>query len=97
MKNETIDILIPVYNVEKYIAKCLDSLLNQTYKNIKIIVVDDGSKDNSLKILEDYANKHKEIVLYKKENEKSISKTRNFLLSKIENNDWNASISFPWV
>lgn len=84
MQNETIDILIPVYNVEKYIAKCLDSLLNQTYKNIKIIVVDDGSKDKSLKILEDYAKTHKEIVLYKKENEKSISKTRNFLLSKIE-------------
>ena len=78
MKNETIDILIPVYNVEKYISKCLDSLLNQTYKNIKIIVVDDGSKDNSLKILEDYAKTHKEIILYKKENEKSISKTRCF-------------------
>ncbi len=84
MQNETIDILIPVYNVEKYIAKCLDSLLNQTYKNIKIIIVDDGSKDSSLKILEDYTKNHKEIVLYIKENEKSISKTRNFLLSKIE-------------
>lgn len=82
--NETIDILIPVYNVEKYIAKCLDSLLNQTYKNIKIILVDDGSKDGSLSILKDYAEKYKEIVLYTKENEKSISKTRNFLLSKIE-------------
>ena len=84
MKNETIDILIPVYNVEKYISKCLDSLLNQTYKNIKIIAVDDGSKDNSLSILENYTKLHKEIILYKKENEKSISKTRNFLLSKIE-------------
>ncbi len=84
MQNERIDILIPVYNVEKYIAKCLDSLLNQTYKNIQIIVVDDGSKDESLKILKEYKNNHKEIILYTKENEKSISKTRNFLLSKIE-------------
>lgn len=84
MKNERIDILIPVYNVEKYISKCLDTLLNQTYKNLQIIVVDDGSTDGSLKILEKYKTKHKEIILYTKENEKNISKTRNFLLSKIE-------------
>lgn len=82
--NETIDILIPVYNAEKYLAKCLNSLLNQTYKNIKIILVDDGSKDSSLSILKDYEKKYNEIVLYTKENEKNISKTRNFLLSKIQ-------------
>ena len=42
-----ISIIIPVYNVEKYIGKCLDSIINQTYKNLEIIVINDGSTDNS--------------------------------------------------
>ena len=46
-----VSIIVPVYNVEKYLEKCLDSLINQTLKDIEIICVNDGSKDNSLKIL----------------------------------------------
>ena len=80
----TIDILIPIYNGEKYIAKCLDSLLNQTYKNIRIVIANDGSTDNSAGIIQEYQSKNKNIELYSKPNEKSISKTRNFLLSKIK-------------
>ena len=83
MTETFIDVLIPIYNGEKYIAKCLDSLLAQTYKNLNIIIADDGSTDDSAKIIKDYQSKYKNINLYQKKNEKSISKTRNFLLSKI--------------
>ena len=84
MSETFIDILIPIYNGEKYIAKCLDSLLSQTYKNLNIIIADDGSTDSSAKIIKDYQKKYTNIELYQKQNEKSISKTRNFLLSKIK-------------
>ena len=50
-----VSIIIPAYNVEKYVAKCLDSILNQSYQNYEIIVVNDGSKDNTLNILEKYS------------------------------------------
>ena len=53
---DLITIIVPVYNVEKYIRECIDSLLNQTYKNLEIILVDDGSKDKSGEICENYAN-----------------------------------------
>ncbi len=86
IQEETIDVLIPVFNGEKYIKKCLDSLLNQTYKNLRIIIADDGSTDNTSIILSDYSSKHSGIVVLKKQNEKSISKTRNFLLKQIKSN-----------
>ena len=50
-------IIIPVYNVEKYLKKCLDSVFNQTYKDYEVIVVNDGTKDNSMDIVKDYAVK----------------------------------------
>lgn len=84
MKNEVIDVLIPAYNAEKYITKCLDSLINQTYKHLHIIVVDDGSKDSTYEILTKYSNQHHNIDIYQKNNESNISKTRNFLLTKIQ-------------
>lgn len=86
-KNKTIDVLIPAYNVEKYIGKCLESLISQTYKNLRIVVVDDGSTDDTKQIIEKYQKEHKNIELFTKPNEKSISKTRNFLLTKI-NSDY---------
>ena len=69
-----VSIIIPVYNVEKYLDKCLKSVLNQTYKNIEIIVINDGSTDNSLKICKKY--KDKRIVLIDKENG-GVSSARN--------------------
>lgn len=56
---DLISIIVPVYNVEKYLEQCLESLLNQTYKNIEIIVVNDGSTDQSLDILKKYSFKDK--------------------------------------
>ncbi len=52
-----VSVIIPVFNVEKYLRQCLDSVVNQTLKDIEIICIDDGSTDNSLKILQEYASK----------------------------------------
>ena len=54
MNKYKVSIIIPVYGVEKYISKCLDSLVNQTLNDIEIIVVNDGTKDNSQKIIDKY-------------------------------------------
>lgn len=64
----TISIIVPVYNAEKYLEKCLDSLTQQTYKDIEIILADDGSKDSSLEICKRYAEKDKRIVVFSQEN-----------------------------
>jgi glycosyltransferase involved in cell wall biosynthesis len=74
-----ISIIVPIYNTEKYLKKCIDSLINQTYKNIEIILINDGSKDNSHNIVSSYRDKR--IKYYKKENE-GIGKTRNFGIDK---------------
>ena len=71
-----ISIIIPAYNIENYIAKCLDSLLNQTYKNIEIIVVDDGSSDNTGKVIDDYSSKYDNIKVIHKKNA-GVSSARN--------------------
>ncbi|WP_218988828.1 glycosyltransferase family 2 protein, partial [Campylobacter jejuni] len=52
-----ISVIIPIYNVEKYLDECLKSVINQTYKDLDIILVDDGSTDNSLNIAKEYAKK----------------------------------------
>lgn len=63
-----VSIIIPVYNSEKYIDTCLKSVLNQNYKNIEIIIIDDGSKDNSFKIIQKYSNTDKRIKYIYQEN-----------------------------
>jgi len=63
-----ISVIIPIYKVEQYLVKCLDSICNQTYKNLEIIGVDDGSPDNCGKILDEYAQKDKRIVAVHKQN-----------------------------
>ena len=65
MKKELISIIINVYNGEKYINKCLDSIINQTYKNLEIIVVNDGSSDNTLNILNSYHDQRIKIITTK--------------------------------
>lgn len=65
-----VSIIVPVYNTEEYLQKCLDSLTNQTLKNIEIICVNDGSTDNSLKILQDNAIKDDRIKIINQENKK---------------------------
>lgn len=71
-----VSIIVPVYNVENYLRKCLDSLINQTLKNIEIICINDGSTDNSLSILEEYASKDERIIVINQENA-GVSSARN--------------------
>ena len=78
-----LSVIVPCYNSEKYIGKCLDSLVNQTMKDIDIIVINDGSCDNSLNIINEYAKKYPNIKVYTKENE-GIAEARNFALDKVE-------------
>lgn len=75
--NELISIIVPVYNVELYIRNCLNSLINQTYQNIEIIIIDDGSTDGSYKICCDFEKDDNRIRLYKKSNG-GLSSARNF-------------------
>lgn len=63
-----ISVVIPVYNVEKYLSECLDSVVNQTYKNLQIIIVDDGSTDSSGKICDEYANNDNRIIVVHQKN-----------------------------
>ena len=63
-----VSIIVPVYNVEKYLSKCLESLINQTLKDIEIICVNDGSGDNSLDILKNFAQNDSRIKIIDKPN-----------------------------
>lgn len=74
-----VSIIVPVYNVSAYLEEALDSLISQTYKNIEIIIIDDGSKDNSGKICDEYAAKDNRIKLIHKENG-GLSAARNTAL-----------------
>ena len=76
-----VSVIVPVYNVEKYLKKCLDSLVNQTLKDIEIIVVNDGSPDNSQKIIDEYSDKYSNIKAYIKKNG-GLSDARNYGIKK---------------
>ena len=65
---ELVSIIVPIYNVSEYLERCIKSLINQTYKNIEIVLVNDGSTDNSLDICKKYQNKDKRIVVLDKTN-----------------------------
>lgn len=68
VKEELVSVIVPVYNVEKYLSQCLDSIIHQTYKNLEIILVNDGSTDGSGKICDDYAAKDGRIKVIHQEN-----------------------------
>ena len=82
MQKYKFSIIIPVYNTEKYLEKCLDSIINQSYQNMEIIVVNDGSTDNSKDILFTYQNKYPKLInVYEKING-GLSDARNYGVSK---------------
>lgn len=74
---DKISVIVPAYNAEKTVGKCLESLVNQTHENMEIIVIDDGSKDNTLKIMKDYQKKYPDKVVVISRENKGIGYTRN--------------------
>ena len=68
MKNVILSIIVPIYNVEKYLRNCIDSILNQTFEEFELILVNDGSPDSSLEICREYEKKDKRIIVVDKEN-----------------------------
>lgn len=78
---ELISVIVPVYNIENYITRCVESILHQTYKNLQIILVNDGSTDNSGKVCDELALRDQRIEVYHKENG-GLSSARNFGLEK---------------
>ena len=93
--NPLISVIVPVYNVEKFLNQCVDSILAQTYKNFELILVDDGSKDKSGDICDDYAEKDPRIRVFHKENG-GVSSARNCGLDNargeyvcfVDSDDW---------
>jgi len=77
-----LSIVVPIYNVEQYLAQCIESLVNQTYRNIEIICVDDGSPDKSIDILNRYASKDSRVKVFQKRNG-GQSDARNYGLTQI--------------
>lgn len=81
--NPLVSILSPCYNVEKYLPKCLDTIIGQTYSNLQIVLIDDGSKDGTWEIMQEYAFKDSRIEVYHQDN-KGVATTRNNLLDKVK-------------
>ena len=71
-----ISVIVPVYNAEKYLVQCLNSIINQTFKDIEIICINDGSTDNSLKILKEFSEKDSRIKIINQKNS-GVSIARN--------------------
>lgn len=95
LNNKVVSVLIPAYNVERYLPKCLDSVLCQTFKDFEIILIDDGSTDKTGEICEDYRKKDFRVKVYHQEN-RGISATRELCLQKacgefiqfVDSDDW---------
>ena len=95
LKKELVSVIIPVYNVSEYLSRCLDSIINQSYKNLEIIIVDDGSTDDSYKICKEYEEKDDRIQVIHKENGGAASARKLGLLhscgeyiAMIDADDW---------
>lgn len=95
MSNELISVIIPCYNLAGYVEKCMDSILGQTYRNLEIIAIDDGSTDETPEILAGYAEKDQRVVLIHQENagagramNRGIESARGEFLAFVDNDDW---------
>ena len=82
MTQSTISIIIPVYNSEKYLGACIDSILSQSFRDFELILVDDGSRDSSQRICDDYAQKDSRVKVIHQENG-GVSSARNAGLSAV--------------
>lgn len=85
MNKEIIDIVMPTYNGEKYLKEQIDSILNQSYKDIRLIISDDGSKDSTVQILKEYEEKDERVKVYVQPQNLGVVGNIEFLLKKVEN------------
>lgn len=76
MNKDLVSIIVPIYNAERYLSNCIESILNQSYKNLEILLINDGSTDKTMEICNSYAQKDNRIRVFNKINE-GVSKTRN--------------------
>lgn len=83
MDKPVVSILIPAYNAATYLPQCLDSVLKQTYRDLQVVIVDDGSKDNSLEVCKEYTARDARVEVYHQENQ-GVAATRNHLLDKVK-------------
>ena len=86
-----VSIIIPVYNGENYIRKCLDSILNQEYKDFEVLIVDDNSLDNSLSILKEYENNDNRVIVFHLDKNIGVSSGRNVALEKAKGEEQKAA------
>ncbi len=95
-KNPTISVIVPVYKAEKYLVRCIDSILSQTFTDFELLLIDDGSPDSSGKICDEYAKRDSRIHVYHKENG-GVSSARNLGLDKAKG-DWVLFVdSDDWI
>lgn len=90
-----LSIIVPIYNAEKYLEKCIDSILHQTYNNIEVILINDGSKDGSMNMINNYAKKDKRIVVVNQNNQGSaVARNKGIQIAKgecigfVDDDDW---------
>ena len=95
IKTPKISIIVPVYNVEIYLRECFDSIVNQTFKDFEVICINDGSTDNSLEILNEYAARDERFVVLSQENQgqgvarnKGVELARGEYIQFIDPDDW---------
>ena len=103
-RSPLISVIVPVYKVEAYLGRCVDSLLTQTYENLEIILVDDGSPDNSGKLCDDYAARAPRIRVIHKENgglssarNAGIDAARGEYLGFVDSDDWLDEHTYEWL
>ena len=77
-----ISVVIPVYNTEKYLKRCFDSVIEQNYPNLELVIINDGSKDNSEIIIKEYKDKYPNLISYYKKENTGVADTRNFGIEK---------------